>query len=553
MLALPIVHDMFDFLKNNPDISDKLNFPKLQRFFRLCRRHLFREADPESPEDPTVLPAELDLPLRTFLSSALGLEENLVQRCWSGMRTTIAESCYWDVTDDDDLFRMYGDGAQIGAMDLIADLKTCLGPDCNRRNLRKEAGVSCRIFTLRRGVLPAYYYTLYCSVCSTRYYPNYYVQRPGDINCQRVYYGGIPSVLHVFQKAFVEVDLIEHFEWQMMFQHSSAQSIARVYNRTLGRTNQNLPWNGALSAALDADLVYESFFLHALLRDHQKQNSILSVPHGSNQRRWLDQALQERNLRIAGNGQPLWAHACKKCMKIQVKDDGTKVCREPLASARDRFCPLHQSQALVCAIDGCKNPAELSHLTCTAVEHRQAEDDFQVRRTTAMSQLKARFQRAGVPLLNDVDPVVENDGSITEAIPSSTARLTGQMSRRWTHNEQLVVYPCGIIASRCTFYNSEAVSGVKDSHEYCNQNCNPAGYPELQQGEKWTFNSSAAEQTNTWFGAFHPIVKEMLQWRYNFFCDEMIMLRNEWTEEELFKEGSCPIIRSESFLRGGDW
>ena len=53
-------------------------------------------------------------------------------------------------------------------------------------------------------------------------------------------------------------------------------------------------------------------------------------------------------------------------------------------------------------------------------------------------------------------------------------------------------------------------------------------YPELfDESGKWIFNSSAAEQANAWIVRFRPIVRDMLQHRFNFFLDEMILLRNE--------------------------
>jgi hypothetical protein len=44
---------------------------------------------------------------------------------------------------------------------------------------------------------------------------------------------------------------------------------------------------------------------------------------------------------------------------------------------------------------------------------------------------------------------------------------------------------------------------------FCVMNCNPARYPELKDGDKWVFNSSAAEQVNKWFGAFQAITMGM--------------------------------------------
>lgn len=51
-----------------------------------------------------------------------------------------------------------------------------------------------------------------------------------------------------------------------------------------------------------------------------------------------------------------------------------------------------------------------------------------------------------------------------------------------------------------------------ETDTFCNVHCNPAKFEELidpTQPNGWRFNSSAAEQANVWFGAFHSIVREM--------------------------------------------
>ena len=61
--------------------------------------------------------------------------------------------------------------------------------------------------------------------------------------------------------------------------------------------------------------------------------------------------------------------------------------------------------------------------------------------------------------------------------------------------------------------------------QYCQEHCNPAAFPELlgENGVRWYFNSSAAEQTNAWFGGYHVICCEMLVDRFNFFLDKMVI------------------------------
>ncbi|KAJ7231496.1 hypothetical protein C8J57DRAFT_1480895 [Mycena rebaudengoi] len=70
------------------------------------------------------------------------------------------------------------------------------------------------------------------------------------------------------------------------------------------------------------DIVLDSFLLHGILRDKNKQQEVLSVPHNSSQNHRLDQALAERNYCMTGTGQDMWAHACNKCMKIYQGQDG---------------------------------------------------------------------------------------------------------------------------------------------------------------------------------------------------------------------------------------
>jgi len=185
---------------------------------------------------------------------------------------------------------------------------------------------------------------------------------------------------------------------------------------------------------------------------------------------------------------------------------------------------------------------------------------------------------------------------------SSMGRLRARFGRRRTHNEQLVVRPCGVILSRATLYGSEALSGVKEHlkatfptpestpeiHAYddncklrehleatgdtyfantglpvdvfhfkskhkltdvkCQQHCNPAAFPDLVNGDKWRFNTSICEETNTWLGGYLAIVREMEAHRYSFFLDEMIKRRNRFTVKELERKGHAPWMIPMSVL-----
>jgi len=96
----------------------------------------------------------------------------------------------------------------------------------------------------------------------------------------------------------------------------------------------------------------------------------------------------------------------------------------------------------------------------------------------------------------------------------------------------------------------------RESDTFCNELCNPALFPDLIKDGKWTFNSSAAEITNAWFGGFKAIVWEMRVDRYNFFLDEMIKQRNRLTVADLRKRHEHPFqIPRRSLLGTGpeDW
>lgn len=88
----------------------------------------------------------------------------------------------------------------------------------------------------------------------------------------------------------------------------------------------------------------------------------------------------------------------------------------------------------------------------------------------------------------------------------------------------------------------------KDSDDFCGQHCNPARFPDLVVGNKWRFNSSAAEITNAWFGGFQAIVREMRAERYDFFLDEMIRIHNQLLFKKLYHDSAHPYTIPSEWL-----
>jgi hypothetical protein len=99
-------------------------------------------------------------------------------------------------------------------------------------------------------------------------------------------------------------------------------------------------------------------------------------------------------------------------------------------------------------------------------------------RSKAQFQLKERLQRARVAHPTNSDTVdltmfdeddageeeefVVEGGSaqLVEASQAKEGKLCAQFGRKRTHNEQIIVAPCGIIIVHKTFYGAKAVTSV---------------------------------------------------------------------------------------------
>ena len=125
-----------------------------------------------------------------------------------------------------------------------------------------------------------------------------------------------------------------------------------------------------------------------------------------------------------------------------------KDCQEELPNVKSRYCETHREHSKTCAVAGCTNRSEAGFRTCLSDNHRQAEE-YHVS-DLAYSHLRQRLARSGA-----VDEEVCN--AATSALPRPKAIFR----RRWTHNEQLVVYPCGVIVSRATMFSSEGVMSTR--------------------------------------------------------------------------------------------
>ncbi|PIL28517.1 hypothetical protein GSI_08555 [Ganoderma sinense ZZ0214-1] len=514
----------------------------------------------------------------------------------------------------------------LGAELLIAPTRHCIQGNCPQRGLplggnrKNYAGT---LFTHGRGTLPIQITTLYCRGCKTTYRPNYYVSHADAPGAVRKYYEGVPKYIEVVQHSYVDEELLRH--------SASGDACAKIYNLSHGTI-------AAGTSSLTSDMVWNAFYLHALLLHHRRFNSVLELPHHGEQNERLAEALNARNEKMVGIGQPHWAHACDDCEKsVTIKTeegatsgrisacvmDGVCIghprcqvyhCTERLRSPRDRHCPTHRALDTVCAIVGCEEPCTDGKRTCSEPDHRSVEEDrqrqghalFELRR-----RLEARHMASSIRGLTAEDArMLDDDDTDMDEPPTSSnvagkepksrqAKVKTTLTRRWTHNEQLLVRPCGVIVSRCTFFEAESLPNerlfinatfprhfpralpsflffdnncqllahlvnVQDDHllrmgfpvdvfhavkkhaeddEYCQEHCNPAGFPELlDKDEEWIFNSSVCEQINVWVGKFLPIVREMSEVHFNFLLDEMMSTHNELRVAILQARGRRPRL-----------
>jgi len=165
-------------------------------------------------------------------------------------------------------------------------------------------------------------------------------------------------------------------------------------------------------------------------------------------------------------------------------------CTEPLENVkRDRFCPGHQYRLDVCAIEDCEVEVLTGHLTCGNPTHRKLEEkrrlrnaaNFQMRpqlqRTTVSNppdeEATQSLQADGEPLDEGIEEVElpvdqSKEASCPQKPESGNRRITARFGRRQTHNEQLMVRPCGMIVARTTFFGSETVPQTVVSTFYAN-------------------------------------------------------------------------------------
>ncbi|KAF8144269.1 hypothetical protein K438DRAFT_1632122 [Mycena galopus ATCC 62051] len=617
----------------------------------LCQPHNIPTDAP-----PAFLPPSIEL----FISQAAGLPQHSIIDLWTAFKTDI-----WSLSDirlspaEEELFRQHGWklGFSMSSLTLYPPSHECSTPGCPAKGpMKKPENRQIVVYTQGGGAVPAHAIHLYCRGCNTNYHHNYSVK-----DGVRTYYGNTPRYIQIGEHQFAERKLVGLWVTLMLVGWVSATNCARAYDIALSEQQEHDFAAGGwqFGCTLSHEQVWDGFVTLTLMDYHDRNGTQLEVLHTGAQKDRFTEAMRARNREVIAEGQDEIAHCCDKCMRMWTAPNGTQRdiqlivgdglsmgfrrcqvahCTTELSNNRHRFCPEHTALDHVCSIVGCDAPVVPGKKACADEAHSRAEE-LHYERGKAAFTLRDRLQKHRLAHPHDKTASVEEaagddigdegeewfeqaeDGNVgirckihpgsigvDDSVPCEAAKSdTGNRKYKAlfgalrTHNEQILVRPCGVIVSHATFYNAEAVSNVlihmqktfsvpravkpehfvydtacdarqqvlahpdewewfldvgmsvdvfhflhkhSITHTFCQEHCTPAKFPELMGPDGgWFFNTLVAKQTNIWLGGYHSMCREMLPVKYNFFLDEMIRLRNEITVAKLAADGHCPRQR----------
>ena len=149
-------------------------------------------------------------------------------------------------------------------------------------------------------------------------------------------------------------------------------------------------------------------------------------------------------------------------------------CQQPLVNVPSLLLDSPSALSAQCAVTHCDQPVRPGGRTCHKTEHKELEAAY-FTRGTALFQLQKRLKNVGLiippdsasdPPDNDTAPH-DTDGDLgtesatcAEKPGTGNRQLKAYFRKRRTHNEQLMMRPCGVVLSRATFFGSEAISAV---------------------------------------------------------------------------------------------
>ncbi|KAF4621827.1 hypothetical protein D9613_012149 [Agrocybe pediades] len=410
---------------------------------------------------------------------------------------------------------------------------------------------------------------------------------------------GVPDVIQVAEHCYMERSLLEFFSMCMLFGWLFSLNCAKLYNAAIANRHADV-LNNPRAFPPELTTMYRQSLLEysglgtsrLALQDTQVLNGFfLQTDYGLRFKKetvaWKEQ--DRRNTLM------LVMHASS--FLLIPKAAKLKFILQYLMGLHSGIPAVLYTTA-ECSIEGCSMPCVDDFRTCALPEHRAKEEQY-FSKGKSIFQLKERLKsvmgdKSGPSLLQDEEE--DSDGPIDCSGKPETGnrQFKSSFSRKRTHNEQFIMRPCGIILSRATLFGSESVSAVYDfakatfptaestpelfiydnscnldahikaqgyqhfqhtvflvdvfhfrskhreTDRHFQENCNPAMYPEIFEGDKWKINTSICEQTNRWLGGYQAILRDMEGTRFNFYLDEMVKRYNRFKVRDLEVKGYHP-------------
>ncbi|KAJ6463105.1 hypothetical protein DFH09DRAFT_1492323 [Mycena vulgaris] len=510
-------------LRRDPHVKD-LSLNQIMIFTRLLSviKHdiiLCQPVHISTNEAPTVLPPTVS----SFISAAAEIPVPAISICWDLLKDEV-----WSLrdtelsTNEENLFKIHGWKLGITSSTLFPPTHHCQNPHCPRTNpLKKAEARQVVVYTLGRGVAPAWAVHLYCADYNTNYHHNFSVQAG-----MRAYYGDKPKFIQIGEHQFVERKLVGMWVSMMLLAWVSATNCSRMYDMALSEQQQHDFAAGGwqFGCVLTTDHVWDAFVILTLLDYNDRKNMCLHVPHTGEQKDRFTEAMRARNREVIEQGQDEIGHCCNKCMRVWKRPDGTECgscyyhdvqvvlgdglsmghircqvahCTAELANNRHKFCPQHHHLEGICAIVGCDRAVVPGKKACDDPQHAKMEL-LHFERGRAAFTLRDRLQKhrlahpnapadetsLAAAMEEEEDDGIEwfeadgedvrirheqNPGSVgvDDSVPCEASKSdTGNrqykalFGRSRTHNEQSLVRPCAIFVQRATFFHAEAVSNV---------------------------------------------------------------------------------------------
>ncbi|KAJ7112158.1 hypothetical protein C8R44DRAFT_553933, partial [Mycena epipterygia] len=165
-------------------------------------------------EAPLVLPPSIT----EFVADAVGVPESLVSGFWTRLREDIWHLPEQTLSEHEE-----------ASLTLYPASHHCRNSNCGRRKHLTNAEMrQVVVYTVGKGVVPAWEVQLYCRDCNTTYYPNFAVHRR-----TRMYYAGIPQYIQIGGHQSTERKLTGSWISLMLVAHVSATNCSRIYNMAL--------------------------------------------------------------------------------------------------------------------------------------------------------------------------------------------------------------------------------------------------------------------------------------------------------------------------------